>query len=215
MTLKKLMLVALLAGTAAFPAVALNSASATQAGPPWYQEKSDLKPDPAARFGKLPNGMRYVIYRNATPPGEASLRLAFHTGDLMETDEQNGLAHFIEHMAFNGTNNVKEGEMLKMLAREGMALGREINASTGPDRTVYRFDVPAATDAKLEKVLFLFREIASEIKFDPGAVDRERGIILSEDRSMYPPARKAFNEKDAFLYKGQLIGRRLNIGDLT
>ena len=79
----------------------------------WAHEASDLQPDPAARFGALPNGMRYMIYRNATPPGEVSLRLRFGVGKLHGPDERHGLAHFIEHMAFNGSTNVPEGEIMK------------------------------------------------------------------------------------------------------
>src|ERR1700739_5026709 len=72
------------------------------------QARSHLKPDPGMRFGALPNGMRYVIMRNATPPGQASLRLRFAAGSLMETDDQQGLAHFLEHMAFNGSRRVPD-----------------------------------------------------------------------------------------------------------
>src|SRR5579862_5313984 len=78
----------------------------------WPQAHSDLKADPNIRFGALPNGMRYAILRNATPPGQASMRLRFDVGSLMERDDQQGLAHFLEHMAFNGSANVPtRGEM--------------------------------------------------------------------------------------------------------
>ena len=96
-----------------------------------------LQPDPAAKMGTLPNGMRYIVYRNATPPGQASVRMHFRAGDLMERDEQNGLAHFIEHMVLNETRNLPEGELLRTLERQGMAFGREVNAFTAPDQTVY------------------------------------------------------------------------------
>jgi zinc protease len=213
MTIRKLMIAALLSGAAAFPAVALSQA-VPERNLSWTHERSDLKPDPAARFGKLANGMRYVIYRNATPPGQVSLRFRFDTGDMMETDAQNGLAHFLEHMAFNGSTNVKEGEILKMLERHGLMFGRDVNAFTAPDQTVYLLDIPAVSDAKLDTAFLMFRELASEIKFDPGAIDRERGIIQSEDRSMYPAARRASVEKERFLLKDQLISKRLDIGNL-
>ena len=204
-------------------AVALLSASAISpvawaANPErnvtFAHERSDLKPDPAARFGKLPNGMRYVIYRNATPPGEAAMRFRFDTGDLMETDEQNGLAHFIEHMAFNGTKNVPEGEMNKMLAREGIAFGADSNAFTAPDQTVYMLNIPGVNDRRLDVAFTFMRELAGEILFDPAAIDRERGIIVSEDRSQYPPSRRSFVTEMQFLFKGQPIAQRLDIGNL-
>jgi len=81
----------------------------------WGHEGSDLQSDPATRSGVLPNGMRYMIYRNATPPGEVSMRLRFAVGKLYGPDDRHGLAHFIEHMAFNGSTNVPEGEMVKRL----------------------------------------------------------------------------------------------------
>ena len=214
MTFKKLMIAVLLSGSAAVPAVALGQSAVAERNLSWTHERSDLKPDPAARFGKLANGMRYVIYRNATPPGQVSLRFRFDTGDMMETEAQNGLAHFLEHMAFNGSTNVKEGEILKMLERHGLMFGRDVNAFTSPDQTVYMLDIPSVSDAKLDTAFLMFRELASEIKFDPGAIDRERGIIQSEDRSMYPAARRASVEKDRFLLKDQLISKRLDIGNL-
>ena len=215
-------LAALLAGCAiAIPltqAIAQGSAqpSARPAAqtPVWTHQASDLQPDPAARFGQLPNGMRYVIYRNATPPGQASVRLHFRAGDLMEREEQNGLAHFIEHMVLNETKNFPEGELLKTLERQGMAFGREVNAFTAPDQTVYVLDVPAVNDAKLDTVLNVLRESAGEATFSAAAIERERGIIQSEDRSMYPPTRRGFVAGQQFLAQGQLISRRLDIGSL-
>ena len=214
MTIRKSIAAALLAGAAAIPALACLPAAVPERNLSWTHERSDLKPDPAVRFGKLPNGMRYAIYRNATPPGQVSMRLRFDVGDLMEADDQNGLAHFLEHMAFNGTTNVKEGEILKMLERHGLSFGREINAFTAPDQTAYMLDIPAATDAKLDTAFLFFRELAGEIAFDPKAIDDERGVIVSEDRSMYPAARRASVEKLQFLTKGQLLSKRLDIGSL-
>ncbi|HEX8214063.1 MAG TPA: insulinase family protein [Allosphingosinicella sp.] len=210
--MKTYILAALLGGAAL--AVPISAAAAPERNLSWTHERSDLKPDPAARFGKLANGMRYVIYKNATPPGQVALRFRFDTGDLMETDAQNGLAHFMEHMAFNGTTNVKEGEILKMLERNGLMFGREVNAFTAPDQTVYILDIPAVTDAKLDTGFLMFRELASEMTFDSAAIDRERGVIVSEDRSMYPAVRRASVAKDQFLLKDQLIAQRMDIGNL-
>jgi zinc protease len=176
--------------------------------------QGELLPDPAARTGALPNGMRYIIYRNATPPGQASVRLHIRAGDLMERDEQNGLAHFIEHMVLNETRNFPEGELLRTLERQGMAFGREVNAFTAADQTVYVLDVPAVTDAKLDTVLNVLRETAGEATFSAAAIERERGIIQSEDRSMYPPTRRGFVAALQFLARDMLIARRLDIGSL-
>src|SRR6185312_10674176 len=107
----------------------------------WPQAKSDVRADPDIRFGALPNGMRYAIKRQAVPAGQAALRLRFDAGSLMETDAQAGLAHFLEHMAFNGSKAVPEGEMVKILERHGLAFGADTNASTNFDETVYKLDL--------------------------------------------------------------------------
>src|SRR5471030_3140978 len=96
---------------------------------------ADLPPDPAMRFGTLPNGLRYVVMKNATPGGQASLRLRINAGSLNETDSQQGLAHLLEHMAFNGSTHVARGEMVNILERHGLAFGADTNASTSWDET--------------------------------------------------------------------------------
>lgn len=226
------MIACLLSGTAALaayaqaPQVQVRTVPAGQAPPELpagvvrqrmvapVDAQGRLVPDPAARIGTLPNGMGYVVYRNATPPGQASVRLHIRAGDLMERDEQNGLAHFTEHMVLNETRNLPEGELLRTLERQGMMFGREVNAFTAPDQTVYVLDVPAVTDAKLDTVLNVLRESAGEATFSAAAIERERGIIQSEDRSMYSPPRRGFVAGQQFLARGQLISRRLDIGDL-
>ena len=118
-------------GAALGAAFALAVSPATAQGPsslasaPWPQATSDLKADPAVRFGALPNGMRYAVRKQSIPPGQAAFRLWFATGSIMETDAQQGLAHFLEHMAFNGSAEVKEGEMVKILERLGLAFGAD------------------------------------------------------------------------------------------
>ena len=99
---------------------------------------SDIPADANVRFGVLPNGMQYAILHNATPAGQASLRLRIDAGSLMENDNQRGLAHFMEHMAFNGTTNIPENDLLRILERLGLAFGADTNASTGFDQTVVR-----------------------------------------------------------------------------
>ncbi|HKP33385.1 MAG TPA: insulinase family protein, partial [Sphingomicrobium sp.] len=141
---------------------------------------TDVRPDPAIKYGRLSNGMKYAVMRNATPPGTASVRLEFAFGSIAEADDERGLAHFIEHMAFNGTTHVAEGEMEKILQREGLAMGPDTNALTSFDTTTYIFNLPKADSARIDTALFLLREISSEMKLDAGAIDRERAVILSE-----------------------------------
>ena len=124
----------------------------------WPQSRSDLKPDPNIRFGALPNGMRYAIMKNATPPGQASLRLRIDAGSLEETDDQQGLAHFLEHMAFNGSKAVPDrGEMVKILERHGLAFGADTNAQTSFDATVYKLDLPKTDEDTIDTTLMLLR----------------------------------------------------------
>jgi zinc protease len=178
----------------------------------WPQAHSDVRADPDIRFGSLPNGMRYAIKRQAIPPGQASLRLRFDVGSLMETDAQAGLAHFLEHMAFNGSKAVPEGEMVKILERHGLAFGADTNAQTEFDQTVYKLDLPKTDEDTVDTSLKLLREAASELTLAQAAVDRERGVVLSEERASDSPAYRVFKERLQFLLPGQRMPTRLPIG---
>ncbi|TMJ20325.1 MAG: insulinase family protein [Alphaproteobacteria bacterium] len=182
------------------------------AAEPWPQAKSDLQADPDVRFGQLPNGMRFAIRRNTTPPGQTSLRLRIDAGSLQEQDDQRGLAHFIEHMAFNGTTHVAEGEFVRRLERLGLRFGADTNASTEFTQTVYKLDLPESDAAKLDEGLFLLREVASEATFAPAAIDRERGIIQSEERTRASPAYRIFVDEIGYLLRGQRVPQRIPIG---
>jgi zinc protease len=124
------------------PALAVAPVITRPAVNGWGVELTDLMPDSAIRYGTLPNGMKYAIMHNATPKGTASVRLQFAFGSIGETEKERGLAHFIEHMAFNGTTHVPEGEMVKMLQRQGLAFGPDTNAVTGFDTTTYCSSFP-------------------------------------------------------------------------
>jgi zinc protease len=173
-------------------ALALPSFAAQPAAPPsmarpaangWGMPLTDIPPDPTIRFGTLPNGMKYAVMRNATPKGAASLRLHFAFGSLAESERERGLAHFVEHMVFNGSTRVEEGEFIKSLERLGMKFGPDTNALTGYDSTIYVLDLPQTDSSRVDKALFLLRESVSEVTFDPAAVERERGVILGERRA--------------------------------
>jgi zinc protease len=179
-------------GFVALPLLALampiNANSGGKAPPvvtrtaPWNSDKTDLPADQSIIYGRLPNGLRYAIRPNNRPQNQVLVRMAFDFGSAAEAEDEQGLAHFIEHMAFNGSTNVPEGEMVKMLERLGLAFGADTNASTGYTMTDYRLDLPKADPALIERALFLMRETASEVIFDPAAVDRERGVVIAEMR---------------------------------
>ncbi|MEM1131492.1 MAG: insulinase family protein [Pseudomonadota bacterium] len=178
----------------------------------WGFDKSDLTPDPAIRFGVLDNGMRYAIRHNDYPEDSASVQLVFDVGSLAETEEERGVAHFVEHMAFNGTTNVPEGEMVKILERFGLAFGADTNAYTSFDRTAYTLELPNTSDELVDTALFLLRETASEVSFTSGAVDRERGVVLAEMRSRDHYDLRSFIDEATFLFPDTLIAQRLPIG---
>jgi zinc protease len=178
----------------------------------WPQAHSDVRADPDIRFGSLPNGMRFAIKRQTIPPGQAALRLRFDAGSLMETDAQQGLAHFLEHMAFNGSKAVPEGDMVKILERHGLAFGADTNAQTGFDQTVYKLDLPKTDEDTVDTSLKLLREAASELTLAQAAVDRERGVILSEERSSDSPAYRVYKSRLEYLLAGQRMPDREPIG---
>lgn len=193
------------------PDGAVQSLSVPQ-GPEWPFALSDLPLDPAWRVGTLPNGMRYLIRRNATPAGQGMVQLWVDGGSISETDDELGYAHFIEHMAFNGSTRVPEGEMVKLLEREGLAFGADTNASTSFGTTLYKLDLPRNTPALLDTALMLMRETASELTFGPEAVEREKGVILAERRVRDTYQLKTTVDGLQFEYPGALFPRRLPIG---
>ncbi|QIK79476.1 insulinase family protein [Sphingomonas piscis] len=172
-----------LSATALACALYVSPALAGTGSNPWGVPYTDVTPDPSIRFGKLPNGMKYAIRRNATPKGTASVRFNFAFGSIAESEKERGLAHFIEHLAFNGSTHVPEGDMIRILQRQGLAFGPDTNASTGFEDTTYMLDLPKTDNERIDTALFLMREVASELKIDQGAVDRERGVVLSERRA--------------------------------
>ena len=198
-----------LAGAPMAPALAQSAVH------PWPQASSNIPADPNVRFGMLPNGMRYAIQRNATPPGQASLRLRIDAGSLMETDAQQGLAHYLEHMTFNGSQHVPEGEMIKILQRHGLSFGADTNAQTSETQTLYQLDLPQTDQDTLDTGLMLLREGADRLLLDPGAIDRERGVILSEERSRDTPQLHVYKSGLAFFLKDQLASRRMPIGQVS
>jgi zinc protease len=192
------------AGEAAAPGIETEFAHLT----------SGIPADPGMRFGQLENGMRYVIMPNATPTGTAALRLVFNVGSMAEAEHQRGLAHFIEHMAFNGTTNVPEGEMIPLLERYGLAFGPDTNAFTGQEVVGYQLDLPSVEDQIVKTGLFLMRETASEMVLDIEAIDAERGVIRGEMRFRDTPIQRFLMTYYGFLYPDTIVEERSPIGTL-
>ena len=190
------------------------AAKAEAPKPVWAFEESDVPVDPGFTFGRLPNGMRYVIRQNATPAGTALVRMRVNSGALEETDSERGLSHYLEHMAFNGSKGIPEGEMIKLLEREGLAFGADTNASTGFENITYMLNLPRNDEALLGTALKLMRETASELTISEEAVARERGVILAERRDRAGFQLRNFENNVAFLAPQARYGQRIPIGTL-
>ncbi len=186
------------------------SAPATSA--PQFIEAARLPLDPAVRTGKLDNGLAYYVRRNLRPEKRAEMWLAVDAGSTLEDDDQQGLAHFCEHMAFNGTKNFKKHEIADFLERIGMKFGPEINASTSFDETVYRLKVPTEDDATVAKALSILEEWAHNITFDDAEIERERGVIVEEWRQGRGAAARMRDQQLPVLFKGSRYADRLPIG---
>lgn len=178
----------------------------------WAQAYTGRPADPAVRFGQLDNGMRYAIQHNVTPSLHTSLRLLIRSGSLAEREDQRGLAHFLEHMAFRGSTHVPAGDMIRILQRLGLSFGADTNAHTGLDETVYQFDLPQSDRETTGTGLMLLREIAGELTLAQSEMDPERGVVLSEERVRDGPGYRRGVAELEFQMEGQLPPRRMPIG---
>lgn len=181
----------------------------------WAQDYAGQPADPNVRFGTLANGLRYAIIHNERPEQAVSFRMRIGAGSLQERDEERGLAHYLEHMAFRGSTNVADGEVVKMLERQGLRFGPDTNAFTSFDQTVYMFDFPHADASALETGLTLFREIGGRLKLDPAAIDAERGVVLSEERLRDTPGYRLALKTYQFGLAGQRVPTRFPIGTIA
>lgn len=149
-----------------------------------HQAKSGetLPLDAKVRTGTLPNGMKYYIKFNAKPEKRAELRLVVNSGATMENDDQQGLAHFVEHMAFNGSKNFKKNDLVNYLEGIGTKFGPDLNAYTSFDETVYMLQIPTDKEDTYKKGLLILEDWAHNLSFDSAEVEKERGVVLEEWR---------------------------------
>jgi zinc protease len=182
------------------------------AATPFAQDGSDLRPDPAIRFGTLSNGMRYAVMPNHEPKNRASLRLLVLSGSFQENENQRGLAHFLEHMAFNGSTHYPPGTLVEKLQRLGMGFGADTNASTSFDRTLYQLELPDNSPATLSEGLQILADYSGGLLIEPAMINKERGIILSEKRTRDSVAYRTFESQFGFVFAGTRLPDRLPIG---
>ncbi len=169
--------------------------------------------DPDVRTGTLANGLTYYVRRNAEPQDRAELRLVVNAGSVLEDEDQRGLAHFLEHMAFNGTEAFPETELVSYLEGIGMRFGPDLNAYTSFDETVYLLQVPTDSADLLETGFEVLREWAGAVALTPEEVDKERGVVLEEWRLGRGAQGRISDQQLPVLFGGSRYAERLPIGE--
>lgn len=171
--------------------------------------------DTAVRYGKLPNGLTYYIRHNEKPKGQADFYIAQKVGSILEEDNQRGLAHFLEHMCFNGTQNFPGNSLIDYLESVGVKFGANLNAYTSVDETVYNIsNVPTARESVQDSVLLILHDWADGLLLDPEEIDKERGVIHEEWRRSMVGQMRILEKILPDMYPGSRYGYRLPIGTI-
>ena len=168
--------------------------------------------DPAIKSGTLPNGLRYFIRETKRPEKRGELRLVVDVGSIVEDDDQLGLAHFVEHMAFNGTRNFPKLEIPAFLESLGMRFGPSVNAMTSFDETVYMLQVPTDKPDVLDRAFLILEDWAHGVTFEPAEIDKERGVVIEEWRSRRGAQARVQDKQLPVLLQGSRYAERLPIG---
>jgi zinc protease len=168
--------------------------------------------DPAVTRGTLPNGLEYYIRQNSRPENRVSLQLAVKAGSVDEEDDQRGLAHFLEHMAFNGTKRFPPGELIAALEATGARLGPHVNAYTSFNETVYMFQLPTDREGLVETGMQALADFAGGITLDPKEVEKERGVVIEEWRGGLGAGSRLRDQQIPVLFHGSRYAERLPIG---
>ena len=169
----------------------------------WAQQIPALPNDPATKVGKLDNGMTYYIRHNDKPAGRAEFYLATNVGAIQETPDQDGLAHFLEHMCFNGTKNFPGKGILDWLQSIGASFGGNVNASTGVEQTVYMLNnIPLSRPGVVDTCILIMHDYAHFVSNLPEEIDKERGVILEERRSRRNAAWRLYEQNQQYIFKG-------------
>ncbi|HEX8640704.1 MAG TPA: insulinase family protein [Allosphingosinicella sp.] len=195
-----------LALLAAIPAAAHN------ADLPWLYQGSDIAPDPAWRFGTLPNGLRYAVRRSALPAGQVAVRIRIDAGALHEENGERGWAHFVEHMLFRGTESFPDRRAREVWQELGASFGSDSNARTTPTETVYVLNLPHAARPALDTSLQVLAEMMSSARFDPAAVEAERPVVLAEKGRRPELSQRVSDLTRPLFYRGLRFAERDTIG---
>jgi zinc protease len=193
-------------------AVALTARQAPEVTPQNAALSQAIPVDPAITVATLPNGLRYYVRANRRPEKRAELRLVVKAGSILEDDDQQGLAHFVEHMAFNGTRNFPKQDVIAFMQSLGMRFGAHVNAYTSFDETVYMLQVPTDRPGALERAMLVLEDWASQVTFDPEEIEKERGVVLEEWRSRLGAGARLTDKLFPELLQGSRYATRLPIG---
>jgi zinc protease len=180
--------------------------------PAWPQSKSDLAPDPNIIYGRLENGLRYVLLKNSEPKDRVSMHLNVQAGSLHETENERGLAHFLEHMVFDGSTHFPPGELVKYFQSIGMQFGPDANAHTGFNETVYDILLPDGGKKHFLEALVVIRDFAEGALLLEEEVKKERGVVLAEKRTRDSASYRTFKAGLNFEFPKTRIIKRLPIG---
>lgn len=179
------------------------------------QQIPELPIDPSVRYGKLPNGLTYYIRQNAEPKGQADFYIAQKVGSVQEEDSQRGLAHFLEHMAFNGSKHFpNDGQLIKYCESIGVKFGQNLNAYTSTDETVYNIDNVPMTGSNLDSCLYILHDWAGALLLTDKEINKERGVIHEEWRMSTTGAMRIYERQFPNIYPGSRYGYRLPIGTM-
>lgn len=198
-------------------APATNAASPAAPTPaaavaPFSEAHQQLPLDPAVERGMLPNGLTYYIRQHDEPRGRAELRLVVNAGSILEDEDQRGLAHFVEHMAFNGTENFAKQELVDYIESIGMRFGADLNAYTSFDETVYMLTVPTDDPELLRTGVQILSEWAARISFEDEEIDKERGVVIEEWRLGRGAQARIFDKQAPVVFHDSRYAERLPIG---
>jgi zinc protease len=175
--------------------------------------KIPIPNNPNVKVGTLKNGMKYYILKNQEPKNRMELRLVVNVGSIQETDSQQGLAHFMEHMNFNGTKNFPKNDIVSFLQKSGMKFGADLNATTGLEETVYQLLVPTDSVQLFDKSFQILADWASGATLDTVEINKERGVVLEEERLRGKNAQARISEKTMpILFNNSIHSQRLPIG---
>ncbi len=177
-----------------------------------FEPNDELPLDPNTSMATLPNGLRYYIRENREPRDRAELRLVVNVGSILEDDDQRGLAHFVEHMAFNGTRDFEAQELVDYLETIGMRFGPDVNAYTSFDETVYMLTVPTDDDSLLEQGFRVLENWARWVTFDDEEIEKERGVVIEEWRIRRGASQRIRDEQNPILYHNSRYADRMPIG---